>query len=180
VDPVAAGWGWLAHQHSLPFATLRGTRPQDEPPRARSKRALLDQHHDEPTAAPGDPRSSILAEVSREMVRLYKEQFGRGPTKARTDWAGPDTLITVLEDTLTPAERNLVRLGEHQRVRDMRTFFQYATVEEFCAPIERLTGRRVRGFLSSIDTQVSGLAMETFVLHPEGYEGQSRIDIGSD
>jgi uncharacterized protein YbcI len=134
----------------------------------------LDQQHQEPGAANGDPRNSILADVSREMVRLYKEQFGRGPTKARTDWAGPDTLITLLEDTLTPAERNLTRLGEHQRVRDMRTFFQYATVEDFCSPIERLTGRKVRGFLSSIDTQV------TFVLFPEGYVGPSRIDIGND
>jgi uncharacterized protein YbcI len=140
----------------------------------------LDQQHDVPNAVPHDPRVSILADVSREMVRLYKDQFGRGPTKARTDWAGPDTLITVLEDTLTPAERNLTKLGEHQRVRDMRTFFQYATVAEFCEPIERLTGRRVRGFLSSIDTQVAGLAMETFVLHPEGYDGPSRIDIGND
>jgi len=134
----------------------------------------------EPNSAHSDPRTSILADVSREMVRMYKEQFGRGPTKARTDWAGPDTLVTVLEDTLTPAERNLVRLGENQRVRDMRTFFQYATVEDFCEPIERLTGRRVRSFLSAIDTQVAGLAMETFVLHPEGYVGTSRIDIGSD
>lgn len=147
----------------------------------------MDQH-EEPNAVPSDPQVSILAdpqvsilaEVSREMVRLYKAQFGRGPTKARTDWAGPDTLITVLEDTLTPAERNLIRLGEHQRVRDMRTFFQYAMVEDFCAPIERLTGRRVRSFLSAIDTQVAGLAMETFVLHPDGYDGTSRLDIGSD
>jgi uncharacterized protein YbcI len=134
----------------------------------------------DPNPSTSDPPSSILADVSREMVRLYKEQFGRGPTKARTDWAGPDTLITVLEETLTPAERNLVRLGEDQRVRDMRTFFQYATVEEFCEPIERLTGRRVRSFLSAIDTKVAGLAMETFVLHPDGYVGPSRIDIGSD
>ena len=89
-------------------------------------------------------------------------------------------LITVLEDTLTPAERNLTRLGEHQRVRDMRTFFQYATVDEFCEPVERLTGRKVRAFLSAIDTQVAGLAMETFVLHSEGYDGLSRIDIGND
>ncbi len=135
---------------------------------------------DEPYTAPTDPSTSILADISREMVRLYKEQFGRGPTKARTDWAGPDTLITLLEDTLTPAERNLTRLGEHQRVRDMRTFFQYATVEDFCAPVERLTGRRVRGFLSAIDTQVAGMSLETFVLHPEGYDGPSRIDIGND
>jgi uncharacterized protein YbcI len=111
------------------------------------------------------------------MVRLYKEQFGRGPTKARTDWAGPDVLITVLEDTLTPAERNLVKMGENQRVRDMRTFFQYATVSEFCEPVERLTGRHVRSFLSAIDTEVNGLSMETFVLHPEGYDGASRADL---
>ena len=140
----------------------------------------MDQQPSELHVVPSDGRSSILADVSREMVRLYKEQFGRGPTKARTDWAGPDVLITVLEDTLTPAERNLTRLGEHQRVRDMRTFFQYATVEEFCAPVERLTGRKVRAFLSAIDTHVAGLAMETFVLHPEGYQGPSRIDLGND
>jgi uncharacterized protein YbcI len=133
----------------------------------------LDQAQYEPEPA-GDPRSSILADVSREMVRLYKEQFGRGPTKARTDWAGSDVLITVLEDTFTPAERNLVRLGEDQKVRDMRTFFQYATVKEFCEPVERLTGRRVRSFLSAIDTRVDGLAMETFVLYPDGQEGPSR------
>ena len=36
----------------LPFATLRGICPQDERPGARSKRAPLDQHHDEPTTAP--------------------------------------------------------------------------------------------------------------------------------
>ena len=140
----------------------------------------MDQQSHELHAVRGEPASSILADISREMVRLYKEQFGRGPTKARTDWAGPDVLITVLEDTLTPAERNLTRLGEHQRVRDMRTFFQYATVQDFCEPIERRTGRKVRSFLSAIDTQVAGLAMETFVLHPEGYTGPSRIDIGSD
>jgi len=41
-----------------------------------------------------DRRNSILSEISREMVRLYKEQFGRGPTRARTDFAGPDVVIS--------------------------------------------------------------------------------------
>jgi uncharacterized protein YbcI len=113
----------------------------------------------------GDPRTSILADVSREMVRLYKEQFGRGPTKARTDWAGPDVLITVLEDTFTPAERNLIRLGEDPKVRDMRTFFQYAMVKEFCEPVERLTGRRVRAFLSQYDSE-NDVGAEIFFLEP--------------
>ena len=104
------------------------------------------------------------------MVRLYKERFGRGPTKTRTYWPGPDVVAVILEDTLTPVERSLVAIGEHQRLRDLRTFFQYATLPDFCEPIERLTGRKVRAFISGIDTEVDGVSTEMFVLHPEGYQ----------
>jgi uncharacterized protein YbcI len=83
-------------------------------------------------------------------------------------------LTSVLEQTLTPAERNLVALNEHVRLRDTRMFFQYASVREFCEPVEQITGRTVRAFISGIDTQVDGLSIETFVLHPEGYTGASR------
>ncbi len=120
---------------------------------------------------------SLLAQVSAEMTRLYKEQFGRGPTRVRAEWAGESTLVVLLEDTLTPAERNLVKLGEHQRLRDLRMIFQYAMLREFCEPVERLTGRKVRSFLSSIDVEVEGFSLETFVLHPAGYEGPSRIEL---
>jgi uncharacterized protein YbcI len=36
---------------------------------------------------------SVPARVSNEMVRIYKELFGRGPTRARTNFAGPDVLV---------------------------------------------------------------------------------------
>jgi uncharacterized protein YbcI len=121
-------------------------------------------------------QKSLLMEVSNTMVRIYKDQFGRGPTRARSNWAGPDALICVLEETLTPAERNLVKMGEHQRLRDTRMFFQYATVREFCEPVEQITGRKVRGFHSSIDTEADGQAVEVFVLHPQGYGGPSRTE----
>src|SRR4051794_24690756 len=55
--------------------------------------------------APEERRTSALTQISNTMVRLYKEQFGRGPTSARTNWAGPDTIITVLaghRDRLVP------------------------------------------------------------------------------
>jgi hypothetical protein len=81
--------------------------------------------------------------------------------------------------TRTPGEDNLVRLGEHERLRESRMFFQYATVREFCEPVELLTGRSVRAFISGIDTLANGLALETFVLHPEGYDGPSHIDVRS-
>ena len=118
---------------------------------------------------------SLLMSISNEMVRLFKEQFGRGPTAARAVWAGPDAILVMLEETLTPAERNLAQLGEHERLRDMRSFFQYASVDEFCSPIERITGRKVRAFISGIDTEADGLATELFILHPPGYDGPSRI-----
>jgi uncharacterized protein YbcI len=118
----------------------------------------------------------ILSAISNEMVRIYKEQFGRGPTKTRTQWAGPDIIIVTLEQTLTPAERKLVELGEHGRLRDLRLLFQYAEVGSFCEPIERLTGRKVRCFVSGIDA-LADLATEMFVLHPAGYEGPSRTEL---
>jgi uncharacterized protein YbcI len=116
-----------------------------------------------------------LSAISNEMVRIYKEHFGRGPTKTRTQWAGTDIIIVTLEQTLTPAERKLVDLGEQSRLRDLRLLFQYAEVAAFCEPIERITGRKVRAFVSGIDA-TADLASEMFVLHPDGYDGVSRIE----
>ena len=117
---------------------------------------------DEPTST-----SSLTSAISNEMVRLYKEQFGRGPTKTRTYMGGDDLMTVMRYDTFTPADRNLIQMGEHERLRETRMFFQYASVAEFCEPIERLTGRRVRGFISGVDTEADGLSCETFLLHPK-------------
>ena len=97
-------------------------------------------------------RRNVAVDLANEMVRIYKEMFGRGPTRARVDWAGPDTLVCTLEDSLTPAERRMAELGEHQRVREVRMFFQHVTENDFRASVERITGRTVRAFVSGIDT----------------------------
>src|SRR4051794_18860750 len=117
------------------------------------------------TAEPADSQSSVRAEISREMVRLYKEQFGRGPTKTRTEFAGPDIVICTLEDSFTPAERRLAEMEEHQRLRDTRLYFQHATKDEFIGTIERIMNRKVRAFNSSIDTH-SDVSVEVFHLEP--------------
>ena len=142
----------------------------------------VSQQHEDPFSATemsgdGTERAqSVSMEISNTMVRLYKDLFGRGPTRARTHWSGPDLITVVLDDTLTPAERNLVKMGEHQRLRDLRLFFQYATVREFCEPVEQITGRKVRAFFSAIDTEADGMAIESFVLYPEGEDGPSRTE----
>jgi uncharacterized protein YbcI len=119
-------------------------------------------------------RSSVLMDISNAMVQIYKTKFGRGPTRTRTEWCGNDIICVVLEDTFTPVEQSLVKMGKHEPLRDLRMLFQYASVDEFCEPIERNTGRKVRAFISGIDTQVKGLSVETFILHPAGYDGPSR------
>ena len=38
------------------------------------------------------PESRVTLELCNEMVWIYKEIFGRGPTRTRADWAGRDAL----------------------------------------------------------------------------------------
>jgi uncharacterized protein YbcI len=118
----------------------------------------------------GEDRVSVLAEISREMVRLYKDHHGRGPTRARTHFAGPDVVICALEDSFTPAERRLSDMGEHQRLRDTRLYFQHATEVEFREVIERALGREVRAFICGIDTH-KDVSAEIFFLEPRNGDG---------
>jgi uncharacterized protein YbcI len=112
----------------------------------------------------------VLRSVSRGMVQLYKEQFGRGPETVATHYSGPDTLVTLLYNSLTPVERNMRDMGEHQRLRDIRTMFQHATEPRFRAVVEEITGRRVHAFMSGIDV-VNDVSCEVFLLEPQGRAG---------
>jgi uncharacterized protein YbcI len=132
----------------------------------------MDVQQAEESADPNELQRPVIAEVSREMVRIYKEQFGRGPTKARTAFAGPDTIICTLEHSLTPVEEKLVELGEHQRLRDVRLFFQHATEGQFREVIERLLGRKVRAFVSGMDVEAD-VSDEIFHLVP-GVPGEDQ------
>ncbi|MEA2361145.1 MAG: hypothetical protein QOD71_290 [Thermoleophilaceae bacterium] len=119
-----------------------------------------------PDETAAEHRGMQTAELSNAMVRVYKEQFGRGPTKAHSVFATSDLLVCTLENSLTPAERRMAQLGEHQRIRDIRTFFQHASEPEFIQTVEQITGRRVRAFVSGTDTQ-HDVSSEVFYLHPQ-------------
>jgi uncharacterized protein YbcI len=120
---------------------------------------------DLPQVGHSDRRGMELQELTNAMVRLYKVLFGRGPTKARTDYAGPDILVATIENSLTPAERNMLALDEHQRVREIRMFFQHASEREFTQTVEEITGRKVWAFVSGMDTN-HDVSAEIFYLEP--------------
>jgi uncharacterized protein YbcI len=114
--------------------------------------------------------SSPLSAVSNALVALHKEQFGRGPTHARTYFAGPDGLVCILEDALLPAERKMAEMGDAQRVRESRMAFQVATGAEFVATVETLLQRRVVAFGSATDVEQNTI-FENFVLEPSSADG---------
>jgi uncharacterized protein YbcI len=106
--------------------------------------------------------ASRLTAVSNAMVRLHKEQFGRGPTGARSQFAGPDMLLCVLDDALLPAELKMAAMGDHQRVRESRLAFQAATYDDFVQAVEEIVHRKVRAFGSAIDV-AENVVFESFV-----------------
>ncbi len=121
-----------------------------------------------------ETRGGMMAAVSSAMVALHKEQFGRGPTRARSNFAGNDVLVCVLEDMLLPAERTMVRMGDQQRVRDTRMYLQVATAEQFITAVEDIVHRRVHAFASATDPD-NDTVFEVFSLEPDpAMDGHAR------
>jgi uncharacterized protein YbcI len=118
-----------------------------------------------------EQRTSVLMAVSNAMVQLHKDQFGRGPTKAKTNFAGNDTLVCVLENVLLPAELKLVEMGQQDRVREARMSFQVATEPDFVAAVEQILYRKVRAFASAVDPDTN-VVFENFYFEPS----ESRSD----
>jgi len=105
---------------------------------------------------------ALNAAISNAVVRLFRENVGKGPTKARTIHSG-NFVLCVLEDAMTKAERNLATHGKAEYVLGMRHAFQETMQEQLIGAVEELTGRKVAAFMSSnhVDPDV---AAEVFVL----------------
>jgi uncharacterized protein YbcI len=125
----------------------------------------------------GTQQAASMRAVSNALVALHKEQFGRGPTLARSHFAGPDSLVCILQDALLPAERAMVEMGEAQRVRESRMWFQVATSQKFIDAVERIVARKVYSFASASDPE-RGVVMEIFVFEPDrSADGHAPADL---
>ena len=112
----------------------------------------------------GEPRAlgETRARISKEMVRLQSEYYGKGPTKAKT-YIVDDLVVVVLEESFTRAEKTLVERGEREAIQQIRRRFQQQMAESFISIVEQATGRRVRVFLSETDVD-QDVSVETFLL----------------
>src|SRR3954466_4752162 len=73
-------------------------------------------------------RGEVLLAVSNEIVRLHKQCWGKGPSKARSNLSG-NVLVVILEGVLTRAEETLLKHG-HQREVARGRYAMQRSVEE--------------------------------------------------
>ena len=106
----------------------------------------------------------MLASISTQLVQMHTRYYGKGPTGAKTHMVD-DTVISVLENGFTTAERTLIRKGQTQAVLNVRHSFQSAMEDQFTNVVEEATGRKVVAYMPQIHVDPD-LAVELFVLAP--------------
>jgi uncharacterized protein YbcI len=104
-----------------------------------------------------------LAAVTNGIVKLFREYYGRGPTKAKSYLLDDRILVCVLEETMTKVENTLVDNGHGNKVREVRLAFQEAMAEEFKDEVTKHLGRRVMAYHSQL-TLRPDIGFEFFVL----------------
>jgi uncharacterized protein YbcI len=104
-----------------------------------------------------------LAAVTNGIVGLFREYYGRGPTKAKSYLLDDRILVCVLEETMTKVEKTLVENGHGAKVREVRLTFQEAMADEFKREVTSRLGRNVIGYHSQL-TLEPDIGFEFFVL----------------
>jgi uncharacterized protein YbcI len=111
----------------------------------------------------------VLGALSRRIVQLLHRRAGRGPTQAKSYWAGDDILLVILGDGFTEVERTLSEKGRSRLALAYRSAIQEALEDEMRAEVERVTGRRVMAAMSPLHRDPD-LIIQIFML--EGLEGR--------
>jgi uncharacterized protein YbcI len=115
-------------------------------------------------SAPDGPQAGgdIRGSISRRIVQLHKEFYGRGPDKAKTYVVG-DLVVVLMRGGFTRVEETLLREGRGDSVIQQRSDFQDVMIGRFSEVIEQETGRKVVAMMSG-SHQHPDLLGEIFVL----------------
>jgi uncharacterized protein YbcI len=121
--------------------------------------------------AGGSPEGKLNAAIANEIGKLTADFIGRGSERSRAFIAG-DVVVCLLENGATKGEHNIAAAGRPDVVRLGRDILQRAMEDQLVAAVERLTGRKVRTFLSGSSTPGDS-AVEVFVLEPDHGAGDA-------
>jgi uncharacterized protein YbcI len=106
----------------------------------------------------------VITAISKGMVVLLKEFYGRGPTRTKTYYED-DLVVCLLRGGYSRVEQTLLEGGRGGSVIRQRMEFQELMRERFERVIEDATGRRVIGFMSG-NQQDPDIMCEVFILDP--------------
>ena len=125
--------------------------------------AAAPSEHVNPLTTSG--RGEVLTALATAIVRLHKEYYGKGPTRARAH-SSENTVVVVLEGGFTRSEETLLEHGHVHRVAETRAALQRSVGNRMRLAVEQILGRRVRSVMSANDVE-QRLQIEVFLLHPE-------------
>jgi uncharacterized protein YbcI len=108
------------------------------------------------------PRRDARGNISRRIVQLHKEYYGRGPTRAKT-YINGDLVVVLMRGGFTRVEETLLEEGRGDAVIAQRMDFQEVMEDRFKQVIEEETGRKVLAMMSG-NHQHPDLLGEMFVL----------------
>jgi uncharacterized protein YbcI len=109
-----------------------------------------------------ESRGQLLLELSNAIVRIHKEFYGKGPTKARSHLS-QDLLVVVLEGGYTHSEQTLLAAGHAREVTQARLAMQETAEGVLREAVEAILRRPVRSFMSANDPHADA-QVEVFLL----------------
>jgi uncharacterized protein YbcI len=121
----------------------------------------MNQH--EPSERPGAP-DPPAAKISRQIVSLHKEFFGRGPVRAKT-YIHQDSVLVLMFQGHTASEQTMLEGGGRRAVAQTRVDISETMRARFIEVVQDMTGRAVVGFMSS-SQQDPDLLSHVYVLEP--------------
>jgi hypothetical protein len=124
-------------------------------------------------SAPATRRPS-LASISRGLVQLFRHRAGRGPTQAKSFWAGDDALLVLFGGGYTKAEKTLWDQGRPDTALAYRHAVFDALEGDMRKVVETAVGRRVDAVLVSAHHDPDVMAA-VFLLEPLGGSGSAEV-----
>ena len=103
-------------------------------------------------------KGQLEAEISEAIIKFEKEYMGRGPEETKT-YIIDDMVLVRLRGVLTPAEKNLAKIGGNAQGRALIKQVRIELLEKarflLEAIIQDITGQKLRSLHTDISTTTS-------------------------
>jgi uncharacterized protein YbcI len=114
----------------------------------------------------GEGEQAAMTAITRGLVRLYKEHYGLGPTRARSWPCGRELIVCVMEEMLTTKEQTMREAGDAAGIHETRQTVHAVMEPEMRAVVEKAFERGVEAVVGGLNVEAD-IATYVFLLRPE-------------